>query len=79
MRIERETEVTIKVRIGYVWPDDFQDEFGKTYLSEDDFRSGDLIEAPVVAKEILEDTVGTLPNLFEQAEVTIQDLGIVQE
>ncbi len=80
MRIEKETEVTIKVRIGYVWPDDFQDEFGKTYLSEDDFRNKDLIEDAFVAEEIINDSYGTIHDLFVQAsEVTVRELGIVQE
>ena len=80
MRIEKETEVTIKVKIGYVWPDDFQDEFGKTYLSEDEFRNNPLVEDTFVAEEILSDSFGNIHDLFVQAsDVTVRELGIVQE
>ncbi len=79
MRIEKETEVTIKVRIGYVWPDDFLDEFGKVYLSEKVFRTHDLVEDQIVAEEILADSFGNIHDLFQAAEVTVRDLGIVRE
>ncbi len=79
MRIEKETEVTIKVKIGYVWPDDFQDEFGKTYVSEEHFRFMNLVEDVVVAEEILADSYGNIHDLFQASEVTVRDLGIVQE
>ncbi len=79
MRIEKETEVTIKVKIGYVYPDDFTDEFGEVYLSEEEFRNNPLVEDTFVAEEILSDSYGSYRDLFRAGEVTLTELGIVQE
>ncbi len=79
MRIEKETEVTIKVKIGYVWPDDFEDDFGKPTLTEEEFRTHTLVEDGIVAQEIILDLWEKVYDLLQASEVTVRDLGIVQE
>ncbi len=79
MRIEKETEVTIKVKIGYVWPDDFKDKFGNNYIRENTFRSQPMIENATEAEEVLANLYANLYDLFQASEVTVRDLGIVQE
>ena len=75
MRIEKETEVTIKVKIGWVWPDDFQDKF---HISEESFRNEFTVDDDH-ARELIMVLWEKSSDLLQASEVTIQDLGIVQE
>ncbi len=76
MRIEKETEVTIKIRIGFVWPDDFQDKY---HMSEDSFRNTDMIPDTETARELIMVLWEKSSDLVQAAEVTVRDLGVVQE
>ena len=92
MRIEKETEVTIKVRIGYVWPDDFESETGvyeygnlyhgtrkfRTTISGTEFVAQDMM-TPEQAQELIMVLWEKSSDLLQASEITIQDLGIVQE
>ncbi len=77
MRIEKEAEVTIKVRIAYVWPDDFEDDSHNPTMTEEEFRAWDSYVS--WAPEIVVETYSNVPDLMQAAEVTVRDRGVVQE
>ncbi len=76
MRIEKDTEVTIKVRIGYVWPDDFEDKY---HISEESFRNTEQIPDPETARDLLMNMYENSADLLQFATITVQDMGIVRE
>ena len=85
MRIEKETEVTIKVKIGYVFPDDFIEHYGydpekiRVLIRENTFRTQPMIASSEEAVEVLMNVYANVSDLLQSAEITVQDLGIVQE
>jgi hypothetical protein len=85
MRIEKETEVTIKVKIGYVFPDDFieryTDDPNKTrvQIRENTFRTQPMIESAEEAEEVLLNLYANVSDLLQASEITVQDMGIIRE
>ncbi len=80
MRIEKETEVTIKVKIGYVYPDDFMTSGNESVPDEEWFRNEFLpLQDPVVRDEIIVSLWERTSRLLQDAEVSVRDLGVVQE
>ena len=80
MRIEKETEVTIKVKIGYVWPDDFRTGSGtETLIKESTFRSQPMVADSTEAEEVLMNLYANVSDLLQAAEISVRDLGIITE
>ncbi len=85
MRIERETEVTIKVKIGYVWPDDFESESGvyqyntfRTTQSASEFVNSELL-TPEQARDLIMNMYEKSSDLLQFADISVRDMGIVRE
>ena len=79
MRIEKETEVTIKVKIGYVWPDNVIPIEMGTLIKESTFRSQPMVADSTEAEEVLMNLYANVSDLLQAAEISVRDLGIITE